>query len=75
VWLERFGDGDTIYLAAFNGTTEPQSATVTNDPRAGMTAKSSLFEMVDGRKISRTGADSSGVTLAREDVRVFKVTR
>lgn len=77
VWLERFGDGDMIYLTAFNPTAEPQSAVVTIDKRAGMTAKSGLVEMVEGGKAGLSGAQSPSfdVALGPEDLRVFKIAR
>lgn len=77
VWLERFGDGEMIYLTVFNPTSEPQSAEITMDKRAGMTAKSGLLEMVEGEKTGLSGAESPSfnVKLGPEDLRVFKITR
>jgi len=77
VWLERFGEGDTIYLTAFNATSEPQSAKITMDKRAGMTSHSGLVEMLDGAKPAMTGDEtpSFDLTLAPEDLKVLKLTR
>lgn len=77
IWVERFGDGDTIYLTVFNPTSEPQSAMITIDNRAGMSERSKLLEMVAGDKLSLSGTKlvSFDVKLAPEDLQVFKIVR
>jgi len=79
VWLERFGEGNVVYFTAFNATGEPQSATVTLDPRAGMTAQAKLEERIQGRSVAwRPGGGrrpSFDLELGPEDVAVFRVER
>jgi hypothetical protein len=78
VWLERFGEGETFYLTAFNPTAEPQSARITIDPRAGLTRRSRVLERVEGRKVRGNGGGESlsfNVTVGPEDVRVFRFVR
>lgn len=77
VWLERFGDGGTIYLTAFNPTSETQTAMVTIDRRAALTSRSSAVEMLDGSKIGLGGADGQSfeITLGPEDLKIIRITR
>lgn len=77
VWLERFGDGDTIYFTVLNPSSELQSAEITIDKRAGITAQSKLFEMIEGDQVVLPSAGSPliSIKLGPEDLRVFKITR
>jgi len=76
LWLERFGAGSTLYLTVFNPTGETQSATLTLDPRSGMTVHSKVWEMIQGQEVTPNPANASlsfSVTVETEDVRVFRI--
>lgn len=78
VWLERFGEGDTFYLTAFNPTDRPQTARITLDSRTGVSPQSKLQERLHGQEIGWNGSGerrSFEVTLGPEDVRVFQINR
>ena len=73
--LERFGDGSTIYLTAFNPTAEPQSAAITLDARLGMTLQSAAADVLSGKPLALAGdkSPSFDVTIAGEDVTVIRL--
>lgn len=77
IWLERFGEGDTIYLTAFNPTAETQSAKVTLDTRASMTSRSTVTDLLSASHVTLAGDEtlSFDVTVAGEDVSVIKLAR
>jgi len=78
IWLERFGEGETFYLTAFNPTAAVRSARITLDPRAGVTRRSRIQERVEGREVDWSGGGKPGsfkATLGPEEVRVFQIRR
>lgn len=78
LWLERFGNGLTIYLTAFNPTDHVQRATITLDSRAETDAESPIVDLLQGASVEQTtsGTEASfQVVLPAEDVRVFRIDR
>ncbi len=75
VWLERFGESDTLYLTAFNPGPDTARATITLDPRANVTRRHRLWNLVTkedvpwGMAPKRTAFK---VELGPEDVAVFR---
>lgn len=74
LWLERFGEGDTIYLTVFNPSPDAQSGTVTLD--SGLDG--SVFEMLEGREVAvqtKDGAPQIVINLGAEDLKVLRISR
>ena len=65
VWIERFGEGDTLYLTVFNPTDKRQQARITLDGRAGMKPESRLRELVTGEEL-KWEEDGEGLGFAVE---------
>ena len=69
IWIERFGDGDAVYLTVFNPTDRQQTATITIDPRMG--AKAGVTDVITGATVN---SDKPEVQLGPEDLRIFRLT-
>lgn len=76
LWLERFGDGDPVYLTVFNPGSEERSATITLDPRLAASAAAQLWDLLSGQPVTWTTPGASfSVRLGPEDVGVYRVTK
>ncbi|HJN15299.1 MAG TPA: hypothetical protein QGH10_07415, partial [Armatimonadota bacterium] len=76
VWIERFGDGETIYLTCLNPGDESLTTEVAIDPRAATSADSRVTDLVDGSELAWIAAGRTfSLTVEPEDVRVVKVSQ
>ena len=78
IWLERFGQGQIMYLTIFNATDRRQSGLISLDKRAGMGALASLTEVISGKPLAwHQSEESRGfrVSVEAEDVQVVRITR
>jgi hypothetical protein len=78
VWLERFGQGRRIYWTVFNPTTEPQSTTITIDPRSQLAGPVELHEMTGNHDVAMKATHDRlafDATVGPEEVHVYEVSR
>jgi len=76
LWIERFGEGDDLYLTVFNPGPESQTATITLDPRLGVDEGASLEELIAGDPVpwrSWHTRPAFAVELAPEDVAAYRM--
>jgi len=74
VWLERFGEGEPLFLTVFNPTDQTRTTTVSVDARAALGPQSRLAELVEGREVPWTSAgEAFSLTLDPEEVRVVRI--
>ena len=76
VWIERFGDGGTLYFTVFNSGSARKTVTVTLDERCGATPNTKLVDVIRGRAGDWHSTESPfcfRLGLAPEDVAVYRV--
>ncbi len=74
VWIERFGDGKTLYLTVFNPSATRKTVTVTLDPRSEVTLRSGLTDVLTGKSVRwKPRTASFEVGLDAEDVAVYRI--
>ena len=75
-WIERFGEGEAIYLTVFNPGAENRHVTVALDKRAGVSRAWQATRMLQGQTLSWRGPGLSlQFLLGPEDVAVVRIER
>ena len=77
-WVERFGEGETVYLTLLNAGDQRRLATIALDPRLGLTSRARARELLSGAAVpwrQPAGLRAFDLWLAPEEVRVVRIGR